>query len=186
MMIFHLQTQTPSRKPWIRDIVSNPSTNNANVDRSLRTPSLMRNLSQPTNNPKTNNIPLNRTQSSPASKSNPMTSGKTSPDAKVIPPLLSLSVAPPVGQVILRKPSMSIDRRRQSDTRSSDVVYSQVVSPAANVKKPIAPTAEIKATEHITKLKKYVHDKNLGEIEFKTIEMVTESTKQYVSSISVS
>lgn len=163
-------------------------------------------MSQPAPNIPKSGTPLSRSQSSPGNRTSPRQentskgSNRVSPDKNnPIPPLLSLDCPVPQ-QIVLRKPGLALERKKQTDTRSQrknsssnnnnnnsgEIIYSPVLCPAASVKNPCIPTAEIKATEPIAILKKHVADHKLGEIEFKTIELVTGSTKQYISSVSVS
>jgi hypothetical protein len=157
-------------------------------------------MSQPSPNIPKSGTPLNRSHSSPGNRTSRQEStnrgtNRISPDkANSIPPLLSLDCPVPQ-QIVLKTPGMPVERKKQSEVKNqrknsgnnntNEIIYSSVLSPAASVKNPNIPTAEIKATEPITMLKKYVTDHKLGDIEFKTIELVTGSTKQYISYICV-
>jgi hypothetical protein len=106
-----------------------------------------------------------------------------------IPPLLSVDTS-----TVRMFPNITLDHRKgrrpqrptAANNNNNEVIYSPIVRPAASVRKPSVPTAEIKATEHIVQLKKLVAERKLGNIDFKTIEMVSGASKQYISSISVS
>ncbi|KAF4518847.1 hypothetical protein B566_EDAN006698 [Ephemera danica] len=109
-----------------------------------------------------------------------------------LPPLLSMDTSAPPGRLY---PNISLDRRKEkgrgavrrfsSDNNNDEFIYSPVVCPASSNRKPSLPTAEIKATEHIALLKKFVTEKKLGNIDYKTIEMVDGSAKHYISSITI-
>jgi hypothetical protein len=80
----------------------------------------------------------------------------------------------------LRKP------KRVETNNNEELVYTPVVCPVASIRNPYEPpAAEIITTQHISTLRNYVAKYKLGEIEFKTIEMVIEFSKMYVSSVTV-
>jgi hypothetical protein len=82
----------------------------------------------------------------------------------------------------LRKPK----RVENNNNNNEELVYTPVVCPVASFRNPYEPpAAEIIASKHISTLRNYVAKHKLGEIEFKTIEMVIEFSKMYVSSVAV-
>jgi hypothetical protein len=84
----------------------------------------------------------------------------------------------------LRKPKRV--ETNNNNNNNEELLYTPVVCPVASFRNPYEPpAAEIIASQKISTLRNYVAKHKLGEIEFKTIEMVIEFSKMYVSSVTV-
>ncbi|CAB3382000.1 Hypothetical predicted protein [Cloeon dipterum] len=174
------QQQQQQKKPNIKE--TNWRTGGSNSpQKEVRSPALLRQLSQPqANSGRRPSQENSRDGSSRASKN--LTWRRASPDDDQSNNQQQQASSNRGG---LRKPKRSAETNNNNNV-NEQLVYTPVVCPVASIRNPYEPpAAEIVATPHITTLRNYVAKNKLGEIEFKTIEMVIEFSKMYVSSVTV-